>query len=271
MTLFFIRRSALCTVCLILFFAWGCSEHKSGETKSQKSKPVQPAPKKAEKETEPTAEREYPLLNQDNFQPFLSNYFEENPERKLELTTRLGTIKFKLYDKTPLHTANFLMLTKRDYFNNTEFTRVVENFVVQGGNNDKESEELKRLLIGNYLIPEEMDEDLIHKKGALAMARNYEDNPDKASSAYNFYFVHGQKFNEPQLLGIERDNDIKISPAKRKIYKTVGGAPHLDGEHTVFGQIYEGFDVLDKMAAVETDKSDWPLNPLIMNIKVIDE
>lgn len=215
--------------------------------------------------------REFPILTPENAVPFLKQYFKDNPERRIKLTTRLGVIKFRLYDDTPIHTANFLMLVKRDYFDNTEFTRVVQDFVVQGGNNDKESEEIKRLLIGGYELPPEIREDHIHKRGALAMARRYEGNPDQYSSAYNFYFVDGQKFSEPQLLAMERDNEMEIPEWKRKIYRTTGGAPHLDGKHTVFGEITEGLDVLDAMAAVKTDKSDWPLDPLIMKMEVIDD
>jgi peptidyl-prolyl cis-trans isomerase B (cyclophilin B) len=210
------------------------------------------------------------ILNQENHEAYLREYFEDNPERKFKLTTRLGDIKVRLFDDTPLHTANFVMLIKRGYFDNTEFTRVAKNFVVQGGNNDSEQEEIKRLLIGNYLIEPEFNEEHIHKKGALAMARRYTENPEKKSSAYNFYFVQGQVFNEPQLLAIERDNEITIEPWKRDIYKTIGGAPHLDNEHTVFGEVYEGLDVLEKMSLVETDQSEWPLEPLIMKIEIIE-
>ncbi|HKL03185.1 MAG TPA: peptidylprolyl isomerase [Cryomorphaceae bacterium] len=271
MRIFSLNKTAVFAVCFAFFVTWGCDEKVSDEVTIEKTDtiPVQLKETTPSNKTSPT--EDFPILNNENAVPFLRNYFKDNPERKLQLTTRLGTLKIRLYDETPLHTANFLMLVKRDYFDNTEFTRVVENFVVQGGNNDKESEELKRLLIGNYLIPPEMSEKLFHKKGALAMARNYEDNPEKLSSAYNFYFVHGQKFNEPQLLGMERDHEMTISDEKRSVYKTIGGAPHLDGEHTVFGEIYEGLDVLDKMAAVETDKSDWPIIPLVMEISVLDE
>ncbi|NEN22497.1 peptidylprolyl isomerase [Cryomorpha ignava] len=216
-------------------------------------------------------EREFPRLTSKNAEAFLRSYFKENSERKIKLTTRLGVLKFRLYDDTPVHSANFLMLVKREYFNDTEFTRVVENFVVQGGNNDKEQEDIKRLLIGSYELEPEFNQQHLHKKGALAMARRYEENPDKRSSGYNFYFVKGQKFTEPQLLAIERDNEMQIPEWKRQVYRTLGGAPHLDGEHTVFGEIYEGLDVLEKMSLVETDASDWPLKPLIMKMEVIED
>jgi peptidyl-prolyl cis-trans isomerase B (cyclophilin B) len=213
----------------------------------------------------------FPMLNNENAEAFLLDFLEKNPQRKLLLTTRLGSLKVRLFDDTPLHTANFLMLIQRGYFDGTEFTRVVRDFVVQGGNNDSETEELKRLVIGNYKLREEISSKHIHRKGALAMARQYENNPEKESSAYDFYFVHGRTFNEPQLLAIEREHEMKISPAHRELYYNTGGAPHLDGQHTVFGEIYEGLDVLDKMAAVKTDASNWPDDPLIMEISIIHE
>ncbi len=216
------------------------------------------------------SEVNFNLLNQENYAAYLRDYFIENTERRFKLTTRIGTIKVRLYEDTPLHTANFIMLIKREYFNNTEFTRVAKNFVVQGGNNDNELEEIKRILIGSYEIEPELNEAHMHTKGVLAMARRYTENPDKLSSSYDFYFVQGQVFNEPQLLGIERENEIVIPEWKRKIYRDLGGAPHLDGEHTVFGEIYEGLDVLEKMSNVPTDESDWPLQPLIIEVELID-
>jgi peptidyl-prolyl cis-trans isomerase B (cyclophilin B) len=260
-----VRRAVIYLTALFLFYQ--CSDKQ----KSKSMTSVKTDEKKTAAVTEPEPKEDLPLiLDQENHKAFLSKYFEETEARKIALTTRLGTIKIELFEDTPIHTANFLMLTERDYFDNTEFTRVVENFVVQGGNNDKEEEEIKRLLIGNYEMQPEMKEEHIHKKGALAMARRYEDNPDMLSSAYNFYIVHGQTFNEPQLMAMEREHEIQIPGWKRDIYKTIGGAPHLDGKHTVFGQVYEGFDVLDKMAAVKTDKSDWPVKPLIMEIEIIE-
>lgn len=256
-----------------LFFLLGCQseEAKHAVSKVNAEDDIDSSAVVITDTTTQKFEREFPRLTSKNAEAFLRAYFKENPERKIKLTTRLGVIKFKLFEDTPVHSANFLMLVKRDYFNDTEFTRVVKNFVVQGGNNDKEQEDIKRLLIGSYELDPEFNPEHLHKKGALAMARRYEENPDKRSSAYNFYFVQGQKFTEPQLLAIERDNEMTIPEWKRQIYRTVGGAPHLDGEHTVFGEIYEGLDVLEKMSLVKTDASDWPLQPLIMKMEVIEE
>lgn len=255
----------------IIFIFTACEPPDSSQNQDEPK--VEASPKEEIlKEAKPiTAEREYPKLDNSNIERFLTEYFRENRERRVRVITRVGTLKVRLFDDTPLHTANFLMMTKRKYFDGTEFIRVAPDFVVQGGSNDSEIEKVKRLLIGSYTIPPEFKESRLHKKGALSMARSYENNPDKRSSAYDFFFVHGQKFNEPQLLAIERDNEMVIPNWKRKMYKTVGGAPHLDNEHTVFGEIYEGLDVLDKMAAVETDGGEWPITPLIMQVDVIEE
>jgi cyclophilin family peptidyl-prolyl cis-trans isomerase len=241
------------------------SEEESIEAPPQKEKAI------AKPDSARVVEREYPKLDSANIESFLTEYLKENPERKVRIVTRLGTLKVELFDDTPLHTANFLMMTKRDYFTGTEFIRVVPNFVVQGGNNESEVEEIKRLLIGSYTLPAEFRDNRIHQKGALSMARSYTGNPNKRSSPYYFFFVHGQKFNEPQLLSIERDEEMVIPEWKREIYRTTGGAPHLDNQHTVFGRVYEGLDVLDQMAQVETDKSNWPKVPLIMEVDVIEE
>jgi peptidyl-prolyl cis-trans isomerase B (cyclophilin B) len=245
----------------------------SGSTQENTELQVKPSPKKeiVKKDSIIAVEREYPKLDSANIESFLSKYFRENPERRVRVITRVGTLKVKLFDDTPLHSANFLMMTKRNYYTGTEFIRVAPNFVVQGGNNESGIEKVKRILIGSYTIPPEFKENRIHKKGVVAMARSYENNPNKRSSPYYFFFVHGQKFNEPQLMAIERDSEIVIPEWKREIYKTTGGAPHLDYEHTVFGEIYEGLDVLDKMAAVKTDGGEWPITPLIMQVDVIDE
>ncbi len=268
------RAKSHCFILLLIVMASSCEEE--GTENKSTPLPLEPAieldtfPDSSDTEIE-FIQPEFPKLDSTNAVDFLTNYFQENKERKIQLSTRVGTLKVRLFDDTPLHTANFLMMTKREYYNGTEFIRVVPNFVVQGGNNESETEEIKRLLIGTYKIPAEFKDHHIHKKGVLAMARSYENNPKKKSSAYYFYFVQGQKFNEPQLLALERDHEMQIPEWKRKVYKEIGGAPHLDGQHTVFGEIYEGLEILDKMAAVPTDKGDWPLEALEMKVEVINE
>lgn len=212
-----------------------------------------------------------PMLGNANAEDFLRDYFDTLHTRKVALSTRYGTLKIELFEDTPLHTANFMMMVQRDYFTGTEFTRIVPDFVVQGGNSERETDEFKRLLIGSYLISPEIHDKYLHRKGALAMARSYDDNPEKRSSAYDFYIVVGRTFNDPQLMAMAREHEMEIPEWKRKIYREVGGAPHLDGQHTVFGQVIEGMNVLEKMGKTPTDERNWPLESLTMEILVIDE
>lgn len=204
-----------------------------------------------------TPDRPVPL-NNENYVERLESFWEENEERTVKLVTDKGEIVIRLYEETPIHSSNFLMLTKRDYFDETLFTRVVPDFIIQGGSTDKEEIEIKRMLIGNHTPLPEFRKDLIHKRGAVSMARQYDNNPDKRSSTFNFFIVVGRTFNEPAILGIERDHNKSFSAEHREIYRTLGGAPHLDGEHTVFGEVITGMDVADAISEVETDIREWP-------------
>lgn len=259
---------------LVLCATAGC---ESTGTEGRNSAPSETVTEKPE-DTPPDAENEeigadekFPYLSNENAEDFLRAYAEQITSRQIALTTRHGTLKIRLFEDTPLHTANFLMMVERNYFTGTEFTRIAKDFVVQGGNSDRESDEIKRLVIGNYLIPAEISDRHIHRKGALAMARRYENNPEKKSSAYDFYLVSGRTFNDAQLTALENQHEMTIPESRRKVYRTTGGAPHLDGQHTVFGMVTEGFDVLDRMAETPTDESDWPLESLVMEMKILDE
>lgn len=263
------RRSSLIASSALLLLMCGCGESDEKTRKAKHTK--EPAAASEPADQTPTSNPSFPYLSDDNAEAFLRDYLAERPERNISLTTRHGTLKIELFDDTPLHTANFLMMIEREYFDGTEFTRIAKDFVVQGGNSESETDEIKRLVIGNYLIPSEIREEHIHKKGALAMARSYEDNPDKMSSAYDFYIITGQTFNEPQLMGMERQHEMTIPEWKRKIYRTEGGAPHLDGQHTVFGQVTGGYDVLEKMNNTPVDESNWPLNSLTMEMEILDD
>lgn len=253
----------------ILLLLSGCGESAGPIDADHTEKSAESMPDTTEQSKPPTAA--FPRLTDENAVEFLRSFLAERPQRKITLTTRYGTLEIELFDDTPLHTANFLMMIERNYFTGTEFTRIAKDFVVQGGNSENESDEIKRLVIGNYLIPAEIKDKHIHRKGALAMARSYENNPEKMSSAYDFYIVTGQTFNDPQLMGMEREHDMTIPESKRKVYRTVGGAPHLDGQHTVFGRVTKGFDVLEKMNNTPVDESNWPLNSLIMEMEIIND
>ncbi len=181
------------------------------------------------------------VISEENVVDFLTWYGEQNPETKVQIETEFGNIEVELEKETPLHRANFIYLTKKNYFNTTFFHRVVKNFVVQGGNSDESLTKKDRKSIGNYLILPEFNRNLKHNYGALAAARSWDDNPDKLSNPYEFYFVQNIK-----------------------------GEHHLDGEHTIFGKITKGFNVLDEIAAQKTDKGEYPLFNIKMKIKVVE-
>jgi peptidyl-prolyl cis-trans isomerase A (cyclophilin A) len=205
------------------------------------------------------ASDEIPVLSNSNYADVLQSYWTENNERTIRLVTNKGEIVIRLFDETPIHSGTFLMLSKRRYFDGTYFTRVVPEFIIQGGSSDKEEIEFKRMAIGNYSPLPEFHPHLIHKRGAVSMARGYDNNPDKRSSPFNFFIVVGRTFNTPMLMSIGRDHDKTFSDAQQKIYREIGGAPHLDGEHTVFGEVLSGMEVVDEISKMETDIREWPL------------
>lgn len=191
------------------------------------------------------------------------------------IETTYGNIKIKLYDETPLHKENFLKLVSEKLYDDQIFHRVINNFMIQAGDpkskNAKPGQPLGYGDLG-YTIPAEFNKDLFHKKGALAAARQPDNvNPNKESSASQFYIVHGKVYSNQELdLMEQRGIHIKFTEEQRKTYTTVGGTPHLDYAYTVFGEVIEGIDIVDKIASVKTDKRDRPLNDIKLKIKIIN-
>jgi len=183
--------------------------------------------------------------------------------------TDYGDMKGVLYNETPQHRDNFVKLAKSGFFNGLLFHRVIQGFMIQGGDPDsKNAKPGQQLGAGGpaYTIPAEINPDFIHKKGALSAARQGDQvNPKKASSGSQFYVVQGQK-QDPQRLGTQYPG--RYSTAQLETYKSFGGTPFLDGEYTVFGEVTEGLDVIDKIAAVQKDKSDRPLKDVKMTITI---
>ena len=195
--------------------------------------------------------------------------------KKLLIETSLGNIKILLYDETPLHRDNFIKLTKSGYFDNQIFHRVIKDFMIQGGDpNSKDAS--KGELIGQggpgYSIPAEIIPGFYHKKGALAAARKGDEvNPTKESSGSQFYIVQGQVFNKSLLEEIvKQKRHAAFSAQQIKDYSTVGGTPHLDGSYTVFGEVIEGIEVIDKIANLPTDAYERPIQEVKYIIKTID-
>ncbi|MEZ5013929.1 MAG: peptidylprolyl isomerase [Chitinophagales bacterium] len=190
------------------------------------------------------------------------------------ISTDYGDMKLKLYNETPKHRDNFIKLVKEGYYNDLLFHRVMQNFMIQGGDpQSKNAGPNAQLGTGGpgYTVPAEFRNDLIHKKGALAAARQPDQvNPQKASSGSQFYIVQGKKYTNDELDQMERGYGIHLDDMQRKVYTTVGGTPFLDYNYTVFGEVVEGMDVIDKIAAVQTNPSDRPVKDVKMQIKMAE-
>ncbi|WP_166381849.1 MULTISPECIES: peptidylprolyl isomerase [unclassified Polaribacter] len=180
-------------------------------------------------------------LNSKNTEAFLTEFGKQNPETIVEITTDFGKIKLRLFDDVPIHRANFIFLTKIKYFNTTVFYRIAKNFVLQGGNSDEMYTQRERRKYGNYLLEPEFRNNRKHKYGALAAARQWDHNPNKLSSPFEFYIVQSKR-----------------------------GAHHLDNEHTVFGEVISGFDTMTKISKVEVGVDEWPVNDVKMHIEIIE-
>jgi cyclophilin family peptidyl-prolyl cis-trans isomerase len=193
---------------------------------------------------------------------------KKDRKRDIELVTSEGTIILRLFDSTPLHRDNFLRLVKSHYYDSVLFHRVIRNFMIQSGDPDSRHA-IAGQPLGNggpsYTIPAEFRPSIFHHKGVLAAAREGDDvNPQKASSGSQFYIVQGRKFTDASLDSTEkfRLKGRKIPADQREVYKTIGGTPHLDQNYTVFGEVIEGLDVVDKIAEVPTSKGEDRDRPL---------
>lgn len=247
------RKLLFLSILSLLFIACADSEKHSSTSKKKKKKKEKP------KVEEP--------IQANNVRQRLLEYGEANPETMVLISTNLGDIKIKLYKETPLHRANFIRLIKRGYYDNTLFYRVIKGFIMQGGGSDVRNP----VKIGKYRIPAEFNTtQFFHKKGALAAARYYEDNPKKESDSHDFYLVHGEKIQLQALKATYKELGLTLTPEAIKAYTTIGGAPHLDSEHTVFGEVLEGLDVIEKVTALEVDGRQWPKQDVTIKMKILE-
>lgn len=190
----------------------------------------------------------------------------------VKITTTLGNIIIRLYNKTPLHRDNFIKLVNTHFYDSLLFHRVINQFMIQGGDPKSKMAAVGEMLgIGSagYTIPAEFDSTLFHKKGALCAART--ENPEKASSGCQFYIVQGKKCSDGELDNIENQSGFKFSPAKRMTYKMNGGAPMLDMNYTVFGEVETGMDILDLIAAVPGDNRNRPFTDIRMKMEILQQ
>lgn len=202
----------------------------------------------------------------------------QQKERLVQISTNFGNMVVKLYDSTPLHRDNFIKLVTEGFYDSLLFHRVIDGFMIQGGDpNSKNAPAGDRLGMGSApgdRIPAEFRKDIIHKKGALAAARD--NNPAKASSNCQFYIVHGKTYDDASLNSVEcqavRQNNPSFyyTEAQRQTYRTIGGTPMLDQNYTVFGEVIEGLDVIDKIATLEKDEFDRPVQDVSMKMKMLN-
>ena len=195
--------------------------------------------------------------------------------RMLLIETSLGNMIVELFNETPQHRDNFIKLAKEGFFDDLLFHRVIRNFMIQGGDpNSRDAAVGQPLGTGGpgYTVPAEFNKDFLHLKGALSAARQGDQvNPQKASSGSQFYIVQGKLESDEMLNQIQRQKGIEYSTEQREAYKTIGGTPFLDMDYTVFGRVVEGLEVIDKIAAVQTDRraGDRPVENVTMKVKVI--
>ena len=192
-------------------------------------------------------------------------------ETHVVMETTMGTIELKLYDETPLHRDNFVQLVKENAFDSLLFHRVIQDFMIQGGDPDSKHA-APGVLLGEgdrpYTLPAEfrLEQGIYHRRGVIASAREGDDvNPERRSSAMQFYIVWGRVFDDEGLDIVQERLDqrtggsVRLTPEMREVYKTVGGTPHLDGQYTVWGEVVDGLDVVDAIQHVPTDDNDRPL------------
>ncbi|WP_295674946.1 peptidylprolyl isomerase [uncultured Mucilaginibacter sp.] len=209
----------------------------------------------------------------------ISAVFAGGPKNQyVRIKTSYGQCIIRLYNETPKHRDNFIKLVKKGFYNGTLFHRVIQNFMIQGG--DPDSKDITKAKpgaeLGNgdvgYTVPAEFRDSLFHKRGVLAAARD--DNPAKASSGCQFYIVEGKRFTNGKMDSLEktpRMNGHKIPAWQREYYSSVGGVPHLDQNYTVYGEVVVGIDMIDRIAAVKTDKNDRPLSDVPMTVELLSK
>lgn len=201
-----------------------------------------------------------------------------NKEKYVEISTDYGVMIAKLYDSTPLHRDNFIKLAKQGFYDSLLFHRIIESFMIQGG--DPESKHAPdEVLLGNGSapgdrIPAEFKPYLFHKKGALAAARD--NNPEKASSNCQFYIVMGKPMADADLTNAYNSRVKPANPnftytkTQQEIYARIGGTPFLDQSYTVFGEVISGLNVIDKIARMPRNANDRPLQNIRMKVKLLN-
>ncbi|MDC6386928.1 peptidylprolyl isomerase [Flagellimonas taeanensis] len=226
-----LRPSAFTTLLLlILCISCGESPKKNTDKVEEKIAKTDTLPKTENDPSpeEPEEEQAF-VLTEENAIDFFFNYAKELKKNKVKLTTNMGSFTLELYDDVPYHKANFIYLARKNYFDSTQFHRVVKDFIIQGGNSDDRKTSKKRADIGRYLLPPDTKKGHKHHRGTISMPSSERDNPHKLASPYEFFIV-----------------------------VTDPGSYHLDGSYTPFGRVIEGMDVVDAINKVPVGDGDWP-------------
>lgn len=228
---------------LLLFFLMGCGG-RDKKTVQKTTTALQEKVQDSTKEISETVEeikRDTFRLSEENAIDFFFDYAKDLQEDKVRLTTSLGSFTIQLYNNVPYHKANFIYLTQKGYFDNTQFHRVVPDFIIQGGNSDDKETSTKRKAIGRYLLPPDTRKGHKHHRGTISMPSSERDNPHKLASPFEFFIV-----------------------------VTKPGSYHLDGSYTPFGRVIDGMDVVDKINQVDIDQGEWPMrNVYIVKAEVL--
>ena len=207
------------------------------------------------------------------FQFSLLTSWSQTKNTEVLFETTAGNIRIALYEETPQTRDNFLKITKMGVYDSLLFHRVIKDFMIQSGDtNSKHAKPGQLLGTGDFDYTTEAEfrlPQIFHRRGVVAMARESDKvNPERRSSACQFYIVWGKILNDKQIARVQEKLDsvtqgtVKLTPEMIEVYKTVGGTPHLDGQYTVFGEVVEGMDVVEKILAAQTDKNDRPLEDI---------
>ncbi len=195
----------------------------------------------------------------------------QSGEKYVMIETDLGDMKVMLYNSTPNHRDNFIKLAKEGFYDDLLFHRVIQGFMIQGGDPDSKNADANAML-GQGGPGYQVDAEIgaYHFKGALSAARLPDGvNPERKSSGSQFFIVQGYRVQEEELQRWTDQKGIQYTPEQRKLYREVGGYPFLDGEYTVFGEVVEGLEVIDKIAAVRIGAADRPVDDLRMKVRVL--
>jgi peptidyl-prolyl cis-trans isomerase B (cyclophilin B) len=189
---------------------------------------------------------------------------KENPETNIVIHVKdYGNIHLRLYKETPLHRANFIRLIKAGHFESGKFYRIISDFMIQGGNQSVKEQK--------FTVPAELSLQFTHKKGALAMARRDENNPEKRSSATEFFIIRGRPYTQESLQDAVRESGRKwedYSPEQVKTYLQTGGDARMDDRYTVFGEVIQGLEVVEKIADVKIYEGEKPVEKIAFTIEI---